>query len=447
MVPRVSSSWIVFGSVLLLGCGEDSSGTGSSADSGTGGSSLSDAPWSDTGTGGVATDASTSDGASGAAGSGGSSGAGGSTGSGGTGADAGDPSFTADGCFKWKGAQASQLSLQDAVSQHACVEVQAGTYTLNGSVAMKPGHVLRGVSAAESILVASQTNWKFGCCDAMVSDSLPADPAANPFKVQKLTLDGAGVATYNVCCRGYLVQGTVMKRSRCSAIGIAGTGVTAKSNQMLESAQPTSVPGKGTVTCATGGFGGVAEGAAIYSEGKAETYSSLIEDNTIQGTNGPALDINGAWGGVFRGNVVSGNSAWAAVSLYGASNWVIENNQISHPAGEPPQPYHPYCATGPSGGHSAGIFLCQDTDANNVVTTGNKIVGNKTSSFYGILSVGADELKPYWAPRNNTFQNNDVFGSNHGCADDFKIGQWQSDQNVWTGNNCAGTPGSSPTYF
>ena len=67
------------------------------------------------------------------------------------------------------------------------------------------------------------------------------------------------------------------------------------------------------------------------------------------------------------------------------------------PANQPPQPYHPYCATGPSGGHSAGIFLCQDTDANNLVTNNNKILNNSTSSYYGILSVGADELKAYWA--------------------------------------------------
>ena len=129
---------------------------------------------------------------------------------------------------------------------------------------------------------------------------------------------------------------------------------------------------------------------------------------------------------------------------------IYENNGAKYygtAANQPPQPYHPYCAAGPSGGHSAGIFLCQDTDAGNLVVSGNVIRGNKTSSYYGILSVGADELKPYFAPRNNTFQNNDVFGSVVGCADDFKPGQWMTDANAWTGNNCAGTPGTGPTYF
>lgn len=355
--------------------------------------------------------------------------------------------LAADGCFKWPAKLSPTTTLLDAVTLHSCVEVQAGTYTIDKPLGLKPGHTLRGVGAAQSILKASQAAWAFNCCDAMAQDTLPSNPALNPFKVSKLTLDGGGVATYNVCCRGYLVEDSTLTSSRCSAIGIAGTGVVARNNQMLASAQPTQVPGRGTVSCATGGFGGVAEGAAIYSQGTASDYGSLIEDNTIKGSYGPALDINGAWGGVFRNNTVSGNSGWAAVSLYGASNWTVEGNTISHPANEPPQPYHPYCATGPAGGNSAGIFLCQDTDAGNLVTNGNKIVNNHASSFYGILSVGADEIKAYWAPRNNTFTGNDVFGSQVGCADDFKPGQWLSDANVWSNNNCGGQPNTGPTFF
>lgn len=359
--------------------------------------------------------------------------------------DTSDPNFTPDGCFRWFGASTSG-ALQAAMDAHTCVEVQAGTFVLDSIVHAKPGATLRGISSDVSILVASNS-WAFGCCDSMIADSFPADPTQNPFKVQKLTLDGAGVATYNVCCRGYTVENSVLKRSRCSAIGAAGTGVAAIGNQMLESAQPTNVPGKGLINCATGGTGGVAEGAAIYSEGKGNNYGTRIEENFISGSYGPALDINGAWGGIFRKNVVSGNTGWAAVSLYGASQWLIEENQINHPANQPPQPYHPYCATGPGGGNSAGIFLCQDQDADNLVTNDNTIRNNRSASFYGILSVGADEIHPYWAPRKNSFQNNDVFGSNIGCADDFKPGQWFSDDNVWTGNNCAGTANTGPSYF
>ena len=405
------------------------------------------------GTGGTPSDAghdATTDGSGGSGGTDGGSDTGtpdtgGAAGVGGAAGAGGDPNFTPDGCYRWPGT--SGLSLQSATSQHDCVEVQQGSHSLDAPVALAPGHTLRGVSASESILVANQAAWSFACCDSMITDTMPATPEVDPFQVKTITLDGAGVATYNVCCRGYVADGVVMIRSRCSAIGIADKGVTARNCTMRDSAQHTVVPGLGTVTCATGGTGGVDEGAAIYSQGTASDFGSLIEGNHIENSFGPALDINGAWGGTFRGNIVSGNSAWAAVSLYGASNWVIENNQISHPGGEPPQPYHPYCANGPAGGHSAGIFLCQDTDAGNLVTNGNIIRGNTTSSFYGILSVGADEIQPYFAPRNNTFENNDVFGSNLGCADDFAPGQWMSDANTWTGNNCAGAPDTGPTTF
>lgn len=290
--------------------------------------------------------------------------------------DLGDPDLTPDGCFRWPGL--SGLSLQKAVNAHTCVEVQAGTHLLDAPVPVPPGHTLRGLGKKVSILRAKQATWSFNCCDSLVTDTLPANPAQNPFTVRKLGLDGAGVATYNVCCRGYTVEESELVASRCSAIGIAGGGVAVRTSNLLTAAQPTAVPGKGTVTCATGGFGGVAEGAAIYSEGKGTSYGSLIEDNTISGTNGPALDINGAWGGTFRRNTVNGNSAWAAVSLYGASYWTVADNAISHPAGEPPQPYHPYCATGPSGGHAAAIFLCQDTDAGGLTTNENQILRNKS---------------------------------------------------------------------
>ena len=447
MAPAIGSltrlAWVTAAVAALASCSdsEDGSTPGAGGDvhggGGSGGSSAGSGGLGG-GAGGAGGSSSGGSGGSSSGGSGGSS----ASGSGGSG---GDPNFTPDGCFKWSGGSAP--SLQAATALHTCVEVQVGSYVLDAPVPLAPGHTLRGVSAAESILTANQATWTFGCCDSMVTDTLPSVPEANPYHVERLTLDGAGVATYNVCCRGYVVDDLLMRNSRCSAIGIAGAGVTVRNSHMQNSAQHTNVPNLGWVSCATGNNGGVDEGAAIYSQGTASSYGSLIEGNTIESSFGPALDVNGAWGGTFRDNVVFNNSAWAAVSLYGASNWLIENNQISHPSGEPPQPYHPYCATGPAGGHSAGIFLCQDTDTNNLVTNDNTIRGNSTSSFYGILSVGADELHPYWAPRNNTFENNDVFGSSFGCADDFAPGQWGSDQNVWTGNNCAGTPNTGPTTF
>lgn len=110
-------------------------------------------------------------------------------------------------------------------------------------------------------------------------------------------------------------------------------------------------------------------------------------------------------GGWLIDNTITGNTNWAGISLFG-SNWLIEN-----------------------------------------MTTTNIVRGNTVSSWYGILLVGNDEQRPYWAPRNNTIANNNVFGSNHGCADDFRPGQWSTDRNTWSGNNCTGAANSGPTYF
>ncbi|MCA9666169.1 MAG: right-handed parallel beta-helix repeat-containing protein [Myxococcales bacterium] len=358
-----------------------------------------------------------------------------------------DPNMTADGCFKWRGAQLSG-SLQAAVNAHGCVEVQAGTFVLDAPVHIAPGHTLRGVGAAQSTLRADRAKWQLSCCDSLIADTLPSDPTKSPFSVSKLTVDGANVATYGVCCRGFTASELVITSTRCSAIGAAGRGVVVRKSTLTDTAWPTAVPGRGTISCATGGFGGVAEGAAIYSESDGARLDPVFEDNTIRRSYGPALDINGTWGGVFRRNTVIDNTGWAAVSLYGASYWTIADNTVRHPSDQPPQPYHAYCRGGPAGARSAAIFICQDTDTKGRIANHNVVERNKASSFYGILAVGADELKPYWAPRLNTFRDNDVTGSNFGCADDFKPGQWQSgEDNVWSNNNCAGSPNTSPGYF
>lgn len=74
------------------------------------------------------------------------------------------------------------------------------------------------------------------------------------------------------------------------------------------------------------------------------------------------------------------------------------------------------------------------------------MTNNQFSGKYGILSIGADEVQKYWAPRKSVFQSNVLTGSAFGCADDFAPGQWFSDDNVWSGNNCGG-PTNAPTYF
>ena len=50
-------------------------------------------------------------------------------------------------------------------------------------------------------------------------------------------------------------------------------------------------------------------------------------------------------------------------------------------------------------------------------------------------------------PRMNTFIGNNVMGSQVGCADDFKPGQWFDEDNEWSDNNCMGQPNTPPNYF
>jgi len=138
------------------------------------------------------------------------------------------------------------------------------------------------------------------------------------------------------------------------------------------------------------------------------------------------LIINNGWGGIIESNYIHDNSSWAGASVVG-SYWTIRYNTIYQPSTTTGSPYHPECRGGPIGTGSAAITLCQFTDANNQVTIQNLIHNNTVASRYGILLIGADASAPYKAPRNNTLNNNVVTGSNFGCADDFKIGQWFSD--------------------
>ncbi|MDZ7733632.1 MAG: hypothetical protein U5R31_11555 [Acidimicrobiia bacterium] len=128
--------------------------------------------------------------------------------------------------------------------------------------------------------------------------------------------------------------------------------------------------------------------------------------------------------------MIEGNSHWAGISLFG-SGWSIVGNRVVHPATDDGQPYQRSCRGGPNGVRSAAILLCQVGDDFNDVTVNNRIEGNRTIGWYGILLIGHDEGRPYWAPRNNRLRGNDAFGSYHGYADDFRPGQWFGDRNDW----------------
>jgi GH25 family lysozyme M1 (1,4-beta-N-acetylmuramidase) len=348
-----------------------------------------------------------------------------------------DDGFADDCCVKWSGGG----SLQDATNAHACVEIQAGTFVVSSPVIVPGGHSIRGKGMDATTVTVPPSQWEMTPFEAVIGTFYQG------IKVKNLTIDGKGIATYAMGAVGMEIDGCRMKNLRCSAIGAAGPGMVVRNSEMFHIAHTTNIPGKGDVNCASLPPG-VELGAAIYSEGTADNWAPVIENNAIWDIYGPALDVNGAWGGSFKGNQVSDIYGWSAIGLYGASNWTIQGNTISMAWQAWTNIAHPYCEGGPGGKHSAAIWLCQDEGAAVGLTTNYNVIKDNTSiSYYGILAIGADEINPWDAPRMNQFVGNNVFGSQVGCADDFAPGQWFDEENVWSGNNCMGTPDTGPSYF
>lgn len=326
-------------------------------------------------------------------------------------------SATAVECRTWAG----EVSLQAAVNSSACVEVQPGTWRLPRSLALGPGKQLRGTGDPAATVLTPVTNgtWPNTIGDGVVNDA--GSVSGTPAVITGLTLNSNGIATYGLCCRHINARNVVVRGAFCSGVGIAGPNFTLANSTVTGNgyACPNSPPGAGIY---------VVKAAAAPSD-----WAPVITGNTITGNTGPGLDIDGVWNGRLVGNTITANSNWAGVSLVGASYWTVENNTVRHPSTTQGQPYQPVCRGGSSGVRSAAIIVCQLTDANNYVAVGNVIRNNRASSGYGILLIGNDEAAPYLAPRHNTITGNDVFGSVHGCADDFRPGQWFSDRNTWSG--------------
>lgn len=340
-------------------------------------------------------------------------------------------------CLQWT----NQIPLQDAINANACTEIQPGTYNVPKPVIIPSraaGTIVKGKAGMrESTVLVAAAPWQVTIGDGILN----VLPTSGTLTVNGITFDSNNVATYSLVARNMNVDNVVMKNGTCSALGITGKGVTV-TNSVIE---------KSGFKC--GITGGVPVGAGIYGEVSPNTdgtfdrfLNPVIKNNLIQDNFGPGMDINGVWGGTFTGNTVRNNTDWAGVSLYGASYWTVADNTISHPATSSYQKYHPYCAGGPIGKKSAAIFLCQDTEAYNQLSNYNTFSNNKASSSYGILVIGADEIKKWYAPRINTFTGNDMTGSYFGCADDLKIGQWYNDKNTWSGNKC-GSKDGQPTRF
>ena len=344
-----------------------------------------------------------------------------------------------DGCFKWSGG----TTLQDATNAHACVEVQAGTFVTATPVIVPAGHTIRGKGRDVSTITVPPQTWKLTPHDAVIGTFY------HSVTVRDLTIDGQGVATYGVGASGMTIDSCIIKNMRCSAVGIAKPGMVVRNTEMVHIAHHTHVPGRadGHVDFYCGMLPpGVELGGAIYSEAQGDNLGSVIENNVIHDIYGPALDVNGAWGGTFRNNKVFDIVGWAAVGLYGASYWTISGNEMNHAPQAWTNVADPYCEGGPGGKHSAAIWLCEDSFTPGLTTNYNRITDNIARSYYGILVIGADEREAYKTPRVNVFHANDVFGLQVGCADDLRPGQWYTDDNVWSNNNCQGT-NTPPLYF
>jgi hypothetical protein len=330
----------------------------------------------------------------------------------------------------------NSADLQTFLDQYFCANLPVGTYVLDKPLHMRDHQHLVGADQDKTILRAAPATWQFSGTDSVI-----VSVGSTRSKVENLTIDASGVATYAAASSGMSLNQLKMINGRCSSVGITGPAMSVTNSEMAYNARTTNVPGRGSINCASGNFGGVALGAAIYAEGAGNEFSPIITHNKIHSNVGPALDINGVWGGTFSDNTVYDNQGWAAVSLYGASHWTISGNTISQSATEPGQPYHKLCARGPAGAHAAAIIICEDTDQNDLSSDHNIVELNKISSYYGILvSVAYPGQIAAHVPHDNRFSRNDVKGSNIGCADNSRSELWQPKDDTWTDNNCDDSP-------
>jgi hypothetical protein len=393
-------------------------------------------------------------------------------------------------CVTWQGqssSEANRSSLQLAINNNTCVEIPSGTFLVSRAITVGSNRTVRG-QGSSSVIKADPTLWTFNNISyangnegvfSTIDNTMTGPPPSINVRISNLSIDASGVATYAIAPGG-LLDNLKITNSRCSGVGIVAYGAVVTNTSITSTAQDTLVSNNGKsyllncrgiyllktqftgTTCITPKLSGnpnycqiyvwlnaVDEGAGIYVASPAAAsggypvptrLAPVIRNNTISGTIGPALDVNSVWDGTFQYNLVFSNAAWAGVSLYGASNWLVTNNQISHPTNQPGQPYHPYCrdVDPPLTGHSAAIFLCQDTDTNNLITQNNFISANKVSSYYGILSVGNRTQAPYMVPRNNIITMNDPVGSLIGCLDKIPVANWSLEKNVWINNFCGG---------
>jgi parallel beta-helix repeat protein len=334
-----------------------------------------------------------------------------------------------DSCFHWSGTP----SLGQALSDHDCVEIQSGTFDLDSTVYVPANRELRGLGHDQSILVPSAS---FGDTALVVVNQSHVD--LKRFRVRGDSGAGAvlnivvlGASTTNVVLDELLIDG-----AKCDGLSMGGEGTTIQ-NSVLRNNGYDCPP--------------INTGSAIYAEGNVtipgsqhahalQIVNNLIEENPY----GSGIDLAEVADGYIAQNTIRNNGANGGISLYHCHDFVVEHNDISNSGGWVNYG-HPSCE-GIQSPATIGIKLCRDADIFGG-TDHNIIRYNTSVGYYGILLAGDDETTAYLVPRFNEIHDNDVMGSTVGCLDDFQPGQWTDGDNLWTGNNCGGTPNSPPDYF
>lgn len=335
-------------------------------------------------------------------------------------------------CYLWSG----QVTLQDAVYQHTCVEVAEGIWTTNAQITMWSGHSLIGKGQNLTVIRAIEPwvgNGGYG------NEAVVHDNGSMGVVIANLTIDANNLSTLGIGAHGITttVNHVTVMNAKCDGITIRGTGWRIWDSTIENNGHhcPNGLPAAGLYV------------TKPWENNSPTFYSPVIEGNVIRYNGGPGLDVDRVWGGTFKNNNVYDNGAWAAVSL-GGSYWTLESNTIRHPAStDPTHPNHLRCEGGSAGRYSAALALCQDNGFEDQAITHNVILNNQISGWYGIRLIGNDEAYLYWVPRFNVISGNDVYGSHVGCVDDFQPGQWSSGENTWNNNNCRGTPNTPPDYF
>lgn len=330
------------------------------------------------------------------------------------------------------------MPLQNAVDQHSCVEIQPGVWETTRQISMPTDHVLRGAER-ETTIVRAVAPW-IGNNVTQHEEAVVHDNGQPGVVLANFTIDANQLATLGIGAHGSgtHVNNLHVLNSVCDGVAIAGDGwqVTDSLIERAGNSCWSGVPAAGIYVV-----------GANDDRPPAVELAPRIEGNTIRNNNGPGLDVKQVSGGVFRGNTVEDNAAWAAITLYGGDRWLIEENVVRHPfVGDGNHPGHPSCTGGPFGVHPVAISICTDerTDA---TASGNVIRRNQVSSWYGLRLIGADGELMAHLPRANLLEGNTVLGSQVGCIDDTAPSEFTDGLNVWRDNDCDGTADSLPIYF